>query len=159
MKYGYDSYGWYNGITDADRSTTTAPPTCSGGQQANWTGNAWVCVVYSAPVPVPPLIPIWAWYIDIGALFDRFGAAKLAVLTSTEPIVKAFVTDMQSRHWGDLQNPQLAAGIEYMRGVTVPGIGTIGTPIAGITAALETAILTTSVALAENLATRKLFFS
>lgn len=103
--------------------------------------------------------PVWAWYIDIGALFDRFGAAKLAVLTSTEPIVKAFVTDLTSRHWGDLQNPQLAAGIEYMRGVTVPGIGTIGTPIAGITAALETSILTTPVAPSENLVTRKLYFS
>lgn len=110
-------------------------------------------------VPIVPTPPVYAWYIDIGALFDRFGAAKLAVLTSTEPIVKAFVTDLQSRHWGDLQNPQLAAGIEYMRGITVPGIGTIGTPIAGITATLETAILTTPVALAENLATRKLFFS
>lgn len=103
--------------------------------------------------------PVWAWYIDIGALFDRFGTAKLAVLTSTEPIVKAFVTDLQSRHWGDLQNPQLAAGIEYMRGVTVPGIGTIGTPITGITTTLETAILTTPVTSSENLATRKLFFS
>jgi hypothetical protein len=103
--------------------------------------------------------PVWAWYIDIGALFDRFGAAKLAVLTSTEPIVKAFVTDFMSRHWGDLQSPQIVAGIEYMRGVTVPGIGTIGTPIAGVTAELETAILTTPVALSENLVTRKLYFS
>lgn len=103
--------------------------------------------------------PEWAWYIDVGALFDRFGPAKLAVLTSNEPIVKALVTDLQSRHWGDLKRLDLAAGIEYMRGVTIPGIGTISMPIAGITAALEASILTTPVSPTENLALRKQFFS
>ncbi len=103
--------------------------------------------------------PEWAWYIDIGALFDRFGPAKLPVLTSNEPIVKALVTDLQSRHWGDLKREDLAAGIQYMRGVAIPGIGTISAPIAGLTQELETYILTTPVTLAENMALRKQFFS
>ena len=88
------------------------------------------------------------WLIDIGAFFDRFGAAKMAVLTSADAGVKAILADTQVRKWLDLK-----------RADVVQSIGYIGTVVAAVTPALQTAILTTPVSPEENLALRKQFFS
>lgn len=96
------------------------------------------------PAPVNPT----EWLIDIGPFFDRFGAAKMAVLTSADVGVKAVLADTQVRKWIDLQRPDVAQSVAY-----------IGTVVAAVTPALQTAILTTPVSLGENLALRKQFFS
>ena len=96
------------------------------------------------PAPVNPT----TWLIDIGAFFDRFGAAKMAVLTSPDAGVKAILADTQVRKWIDLQRPDVAQSVAY-----------IGTVVAAVTPALQTAILTTPVTPEENLALRKQFFS
>lgn len=88
------------------------------------------------------------WLIDIGPFFDRFGAAKMAVLTSTDPGVKAILADTQVRKWIDLQRADVAQSVAY-----------IGTVVAAVTPALQTAILTTPVSPEENLALRKLYFA
>lgn len=101
------------------------------------------------PAPPPPPPPSqWAWYIDIGPFFDRFGAAKMAVLTSTDAGVKAILADTQVRKWIDLQRPDVAQSVAY-----------IGSVVSAVTPALQTAILTTPVTPEENLALRKLYFS
>jgi hypothetical protein len=87
------------------------------------------------------------WLIDIGPFFDRFGPAKMAVLTSADAGVKAILTDVQIRKWIDLRLPEVATSLAY-----------IGTKVAAVTGTLQTAILTTPVAGTENLALRKLFF-
>lgn len=97
-----------------------------------------------APAPANPT----EWLIDIGAFFDRFGAAKMAVLTSADAGVKAILADTQVRKWLDLK-----------RADVVQSIGYIGTVVAAVTPALQTAILTTPVSPEENLALRKQFFS
>lgn len=97
-----------------------------------------------AQVPAQP----WEWLIDIGSFFDRFGAAKMAVLTSTDPDVRAILKDTQVREWLDLKLPELAQSVAYL-----------GTKVPAVTAELQAAILTTPVAEAENLALRKLYFS
>lgn len=89
-----------------------------------------------------------AWLIDIGPFFDRFGAAKMAVLTSTDAAVRAILSDLQVRKWIDLQRPDVAQGLAY-----------VGSVVPAVTAPLQSAILTTPVAEAENLALRKLYFS
>ena len=96
------------------------------------------------PAPVNPT----AWLIDIGTFFDRFGAAKMAVLTSPDAGVKAILADTQVRKWIDLQRPDVAQSVAY-----------IGTVVAAVTPALQTAIRTTPVTPEENLALRKQFFS
>ena len=96
------------------------------------------------PAPVNPT----EWLIDVGPFFDRFGAAKMAVLTSTDPGVKAILADTQVRKWIDLQRADVALSVTY-----------IGTVVAAVTPALQTAILTTPVSPEENLALRKQFFS
>lgn len=88
------------------------------------------------------------WLIDIGPFFDRFGAAKMAVLTSTDAGVKAILADTQVRKWIDLQRADVAQSVAY-----------IGSVVSAVTPALQTAILTTPVTPEENLALRKLYFA
>ena len=95
-------------------------------------------------VPAQP----WEWYIDIGSFFDRFGAAKMAVLTSSDTGVQAILKDTQVRQWIDLKHPDVASSIAY-----------IGTKVPALTAELQSAIFNTPVAETENLALRKLYFS
>ena len=90
----------------------------------------------------------WEWLIDVGAFFDRFGAAKMAVLTSGDPGVQAILKDTQIRKWLDLRLPDVVQSVAY-----------VGTKVPAVTAELQAAILTTPVAPAENLALRKLYFS
>ena len=90
----------------------------------------------------------WEWLIDIGPFFDRFGAAKLAVLTSADAGVQAILKDVQIRKWLDLKLPELAQSVAY-----------VGTKVPGVSARLQDAILNTPVAPDENLALRKLYFS
>lgn len=100
---------------------------------------------------VPQAAPVdpAAWLINAGPFFDRFGAAKLAVLAHTDPLVQALVKDLQVRVWIDLQRPDVAQGIDLLISKSVPGVS----------AALKTAILTTPVAPDENLALRKTYFA
>lgn len=105
-------------------------------------GWAYVDGVFIAPPPPPPApVPVdpYEWLIDIGPYMDRFGAAKMAVLTSPDVAVKAIIQDMMGRKYIDLARADVAQGLAY-----------IGTVVAAITPALQTTILTTPVALSEN---------
>jgi hypothetical protein len=104
--------------------------------------------VFSEPPFVPPPAPAWERLIDIGPFFDRFGAAKMAVLTSADAGVQAILKDTQIRKWLDLKLPEVAESVAY-----------VGTKVPAVTAELQDAILNTPVAEAENLALRKLYFS
>ena len=88
------------------------------------------------------------WLIDIGSFFDRFGAAKMAVLTSSDAGVQAIIKDTQVRKWLDLKLPEIASALAY-----------IGTKIPWVTPELQQSILNTPVEEKENLALRKLYFS
>ena len=100
-----------------------------------------------APAPGPQVDPC-EWLIDKGPFFDRFGSAKMTVLTSTDPIIKAILLDIGARHWIDLQRPDVATSLAY-----------VGSVVPAVDAAMQTAIITTPVAPVDNLALRKLFFA
>ena len=102
--------------------------------------------VTDTPVQVPA--QPWEWLIDIGPFFDRFGTAKMAVLTSSDVGVQAILKDTQVRKWLDLKLPEIASAVAY-----------IGTKVPALTAKLQQSILNTPVAETENLALRKLYFS
>ena len=99
------------------------------------------------PAPAPEQPPVYEWYIDIGPFFDRFGAAKMAVLTSSDVGVQALLKDIQIRKWIDLKNAEVAHGLAY-----------IGTKVSAVTPELQQAVLTTPVTSEENLALRRLYF-
>ena len=99
------------------------------------------------PTVAPPETPIWEWYIDIGSLFDRFGQAKMAVLTSQDAGVQAIIKDLQVRKWVDLRHSEVAASLAY-----------IGSKVSEVTDTMQTEILTKNVSDAENMALRVLYF-
>ena len=96
------------------------------------------------PAPVDPC----QFLLDVGPFMDRAGAAKLPILTSTDATVKAIIQDMMARKWIDLQRADVATSLGY-----------IGSVVAALTPALQTAILTAPVSAEENRALRKLYFS
>lgn len=102
--------------------------------------------VPSAPDP-EPVAPIWQWYIDIGPFFDRFGSAKMQVLTSSDPGVQAILKDIQVRKWIDLKTPEVSQSLVY-----------VASKIPSVTQELQESILNTPVADGENLALRKVYF-
>lgn len=111
---------------------------------ASLLGHTYAAGVFTAPeAPADPCQHL----IDLGPFYDRFGAAKMAVLTSTDAGVKAIIADLNIRKWVDLQRADVASGLAYVGGV-VPSVD----------AALRTAILATPVTAEENLALRKLYF-
>lgn len=113
-------------------------------------------VAPEAPGPAPE--PAWAWLMDIGPFVDRFGTKRNAVEQSTDPFVVSFRHDVDTRRkWIDLRDQRVAAALYYLAGQPLPGVGTIAAPI--LTSTEVATILTTPVALAENLALRKLYFS
>ena len=87
--------------------------------------------------------------IDIGPFFDRFGASKIAVLSSTHGTVKALVQDVMSRKWVDLSRPDVAQAIDVLIALNVD---------AGIPA-LKSGILNNPVTPAEQWALMKTYFS
>ena len=109
-----------------------------------WDGQGWQD---APPAPVAP--DPTKWLIDVGPFFDRFGVAKLAVLSSGDAMVRALVTDLQVRKWIDLQRADVAAGVDLLIAKAIPGVD----------ASLKTAILTAPVAPEENLALRKTYFA
>lgn len=98
----------------------------------------------SAPVSDPT-----EWLIDIGPFFDRFGIAKMGVLTSTDPVVQAIVKDVMTRKWVDLKRTDVEAGIDALVSKGIPNLD----------AALKDDILTMPVADEEKSALKKLYFS
>ena len=118
-------------------------------------GDEWDGVTLTKPPPPPPYVPPpyvppvdpCQWLIDIGPFFDRFGAAKMAVLTSSDAAVKAILQDIQVRKWIDLQRADVISALAY-----------VGSVVPAITPALRTAILTTPVTASENMALRRLYF-
>ena len=102
--------------------------------------------VLDTPVQVPA--QPWEWLIDIGPFFDRFGPAKMVVLTSSDVGVQAIIKDTQVRKWLDLKLPEIVSAVAY-----------IGTKVPALTAELQQSILNPPVEETENLALRKLYFS
>jgi hypothetical protein len=89
------------------------------------------------------------WLIDIGSFFDRFGAAAMSVLASTDNEVQAVVKNVMARNWVDLKRPDVAASLDLLVSKDLPGVD----------AALKAFVLTTPVLSYENLVLRRLFFS
>lgn len=110
-------------------------------------GYSYVSGVFIPPTPPTPSPDPCEWLINVGPFFDRFGATKMAVLTSTDAGVKAILQDVSVRMWIDLQRADVSSALAY-----------IGSVVPAVDSTLQTAILTTPVTLEENRALRKQFF-
>lgn len=143
----YDIAGFYSAEEIEGRFTEIEPTgVAPEGTQWNWTGYEWRLM--QLPVSEPVSVSPTEWLIDIGSFFDRFGANKMAVLTSTDPGVKAILEDLRVRKWIDLKRPDVAQGLAY-----------VGSVVTTVNATQRDKILNDPVQPEENLALRKLFFT
>jgi hypothetical protein len=55
-----------------------------------------------APPPPPPYKPE-DWHIGVGPFWDRFGAYKIGILASADPVVQAIIKDSSVRKYLDLK--------------------------------------------------------
>ena len=79
-------------------------------------------VAPDAPEQLPVVDPA-LWRIDVGSFFDRFGDAKLPILSSENTIVKAMITDASVRKYIALieRKDELAQMLGLLQSL-VPGI-------------------------------------
>ena len=112
-------------------------------------GDLYDGATFATPAPRATSPSPTDWLIDVGPFFDRFGAAKMPLLMSTNSTVQALVKDLQVRKWIDLQRADVGQGIDALIALGVPGV----------TAELKASILTTPVTAEENFALRKVYFS
>lgn len=129
-----------------ERIDTPAEQALGVGIGWTWDGTQFIAPIQPEPEPVPA--PAWEWFIDLGPFYDRFGATKMAVLTSADPGIKAIIADLNIRKWVDLKRPDVAQALAY-----------VGSVVTSVTPALQTSILDTPVTAEENLALRKQYFS
>jgi hypothetical protein len=104
----------------------------------------------------PPTDPC-EFLMDIGPFTDRLEPYKYQIDTHTDAFVQYFNRDLSRRKYVDLKDPKVAVALNYMSGVTIPGVGTIAVPI--FNAAFVTNLLNTPVVIRENFALRKAYFS
>ena len=135
MRYGLIANGVVDNVIESD-TAPGAPWVPCGDAGPGWI-DAGDGTFTAPPVPVPA--DPYEWLIDIGPYMDRFGSTKMAVLTSPDVAVKAIIQDMMGRKYIDLARADVAQGLAY-----------IGSVVAALTPALQTTILTTPVALSEN---------
>ena len=135
MAYKFDNYGWYDGEAEGDRTTPIAPTNTSrtttpGQMRANFTGYNWVDLPYVVPTaPQPAVVDS---KISVGALFDRFGAQKLAILASSDQVVQAIIKDTSVRQFIDLSRPDVSQVIDLLisKGFTVDKSVILSTDVA-----------------------------
>ena len=61
-------------------------------------------------IPLPPT----PRNITVGALYDRFGAAKWSILASDNVMVQALIKDVSVRKFIDLDRPDLLQGLQLV---------------------------------------------
>lgn len=70
--------------------------------------------LFSEPVMQEPDPEPVKRHISVGAFYDRFGAAKLSILTDTNSLVQALIRDASVRSFIDLDRPDLLAGLQLL---------------------------------------------
>ena len=83
-----------------------------------WNGMEFADHEHVEQVPEPEVIPPVdpsAWKIYVGPFFDRFGAYKIPILASADPVVQALIKDATVRKYIDLLGRRTE--IEQMIGI------------------------------------------
>ena len=144
MYYAQITGGVVTAVTETSGSFDQSDMVALGFMDTSLLGHSYAGGVFTPPAPVADPCQ---YLIDIGPFYDRFGAVKMAVLTSADAGVKAIMSDVSVRKWIDLKRTDVASSLAY-----------IGGKVPAVDAALQAAILTTPVAVEENRALRKLYF-
>jgi len=85
------------------------------------------------PAPLPPYweyAPAKYFWIEVGAFYDRFGAARIPVLACPYDDVQAMIRDTQVRKYIDLKRADVAQFVAY-----------VATKVPELTAEIQAAVL------------------
>lgn len=133
-----------------DVTEQNTPPTLSGVwvQCPLWVGlkDTYDGATFTKAVPVTQEETLF--YVDIGPFFDRFGSSMMAVLTNTDPTLKAWINNVQIRKWIWTKHASVGQAIDAM----------IALGISGVDAAMKTAVQNTPARWSEQSALIKLYF-
>lgn len=95
-------------ILDSDGNVTNTIVADSAFVEARYPGR------HRYVEPAVPAPAAEARHISVGAFYDRFGAAKYAVLADTNPMVQALIKDTAVRQYIDLDRVDLPAGLQML---------------------------------------------
>lgn len=102
----------------------------------------------SVVFPLDPPAEDTTYLVDVGPFFDRFEAAQLAVLSHTDPMLRAFIESCKVRKWIYTKHPFVAMGVDRV----------ISLGIAGVDAAMKARIMDTPARYSEQESLLKLYF-
>lgn len=71
------------------------------------------------------------WWINLGPFYDRFGAEKLNILASSDPLVQAIIKDSSVRKYIDLKRADIAQALDILiaKGFAIDKNAIINTPV------------------------------
>jgi hypothetical protein len=91
--------------------TRTPVPSIPEGSYAIWNGRGWTI---TATPPRPDNEPPKPTTITVEDLFDKFGVDKWNILSSQDPLIKAFLLDCSVRKTVDIADSNFVSVIKYM---------------------------------------------
>jgi DNA-directed RNA polymerase len=118
----------------------------SGKVRVGWTREPDGTFKSNEPVVVVPPKP-WIRLIDKGPFYDRFGALKMAILTNSDPGVRAIIMDLNVREYVDLDRIDVFMALKYIQ-----------TIIPSLNDGIINNIISINVGAHENFALRTKFF-
>lgn len=134
----FDEAGWLSVDPIEGRSTTAPVPSVNLAPGYAWNyvgapGREWVAIERNpAPVVVEPA-PAAPRYISVGGFFDRFGAQKWPILSSTDVTVQALVKDctVRTKTGINLDAPDVLDGVKLLqaKGFAVTVADVIDAPV------------------------------
>ena len=93
----------------------------TNGEKIEWVGMEFSTHDHVQQSEEPPIDPVpltpSEWHMYVGPFFDRFGAYKLPILASTDPLVQAIIKDATVRKYIDLygRRTELAQAIGLLQ--------------------------------------------
>ena len=89
----------------------------------------------------------YAWFIDVGPFFDRFGVSAIAIASSEDPQVRGLMALVTPRKWIDLKRVDVSMFLDMLVSKSL------------ITSGQKATILTTPVTTTEQSALVRQFFN
>ena len=84
-------------------------------EEPRTAGPGWLYDAATGLFSAPGVEPVTSKrHISVGAFYDRFGAAKYAILADTNPTVQALIKDTSVRSYIDLDRPDLLMGLQML---------------------------------------------
>ncbi len=62
------------------------------------------------------------FFVDVGSFFDRFEASMMAVRSTTDPTIKAWISNVNIRKWIYTKHSSIGQALDAMISLGIPGV-------------------------------------